>query len=75
MQRIHDNSYQFYSIANRASGSIALSYAAHSNLCVNQINRNGNDEQKTKYLPKVVLEIYFSFSISNIKFQLITYNL
>ncbi|KAJ2938257.1 hypothetical protein O0L34_g17598 [Tuta absoluta] len=38
---------------SRACGSIALSYGAHSNLCVNQINRNGNDEQKRKYLPKL----------------------
>ena len=38
---------------SRASGGIALSYGAHSNLCVNQIVRNGNDEQKHKYLPKV----------------------
>ncbi len=38
---------------SRASGSIALSYAAHSNLCVNQLVRNGNEEQKQKYLPKV----------------------
>lgn len=38
---------------SRASGSVALSYGAHSNLCVNQINRNGNDAQKKKYLPKV----------------------
>lgn len=37
----------------RASGAIALSYGAHSNLCVNQINRNGSDEQKAKYLPKL----------------------
>lgn len=37
----------------RASGSIALSYGAHSNLCVNQINRNGTDDQKAKYLPKL----------------------
>lgn len=73
MQRNHDNSYQFYSISNRACGSIALSYAAHSNLCVNQINRNGNDEQKHKYLPKVLLVIYFSLTISNVKCQLITY--
>ena len=42
---------------SRASGSIALSYGAHSNLCVNQIARNGNDEQKAKYLPKVRLSI------------------
>ena len=39
---------------SRASGSIALSYGAHSNLCVNQINRHGNDEQKAKYLPKLI---------------------
>ncbi len=40
---------------SRASGSVALSYGAHSNLCVNQINRNGTDAQKKKYLPKVTL--------------------
>ena len=39
---------------SRASGAIALSYGAHSNLCVNQISRNGNEEQKKKYLPKVI---------------------
>ncbi|MEI6858356.1 MAG: isovaleryl-CoA dehydrogenase [Shewanella sp.] len=39
---------------SRASASIGLSYGAHSNLCVNQINRNGNTEQKAKYLPKLV---------------------
>ena len=33
---------------SRASGAIALSYGAHSNLCVNQINRNGTEEQKAK---------------------------
>ena len=38
---------------SRASGAIALSYGAHSNLCVNQINRNGTDKQKEKYLPKL----------------------
>ncbi|MDX5595559.1 isovaleryl-CoA dehydrogenase [Pseudovibrio sp. SPO723] len=38
---------------SRASGSIGLSYGAHSNLCVNQINRHGTHEQKTKYLPKL----------------------
>lgn len=37
----------------RASGAIALSYGAHSNLCVNQIHRNGNQKQKEKYLPKL----------------------
>ncbi|BCV44324.1 isovaleryl-CoA dehydrogenase [Shewanella algae] len=39
---------------SRASASIGLSYGAHSNLCVNQINRNGNKAQKEKYLPKLV---------------------
>ncbi|MEO9877038.1 MAG: isovaleryl-CoA dehydrogenase [Anderseniella sp.] len=38
---------------SRASASVGLSYGAHSNLCVNQINRWGNTEQKTKYLPKL----------------------
>ncbi|CAH2075492.1 unnamed protein product, partial [Iphiclides podalirius] len=38
---------------SRASGAIALSYGAHSNLCLNQINRNGSHEQKIKYLPKL----------------------
>lgn len=39
---------------SRASASIALSYGAHSNLCVNQISLNGNAEQKQKYLPKLI---------------------
>ena len=39
---------------SRASASIALSYGAHSNLCVNQIRRNGNDEQRARYLPKLI---------------------
>jgi isovaleryl-CoA dehydrogenase len=38
----------------RASASVGLSYGAHSNLCVNQVRRWGNDEQKRKYLPKLV---------------------
>jgi isovaleryl-CoA dehydrogenase len=38
----------------RASASVSLSYGAHSNLCVNQIKLNANDEQKAKYLPKLV---------------------
>ncbi|MEM7124646.1 MAG: acyl-CoA dehydrogenase family protein, partial [Pseudomonadota bacterium] len=37
----------------RASASTALSYGAHSNLCVNQINRNGTPDQKAAYLPKL----------------------
>ncbi|GAB5378778.1 MAG: isovaleryl-CoA dehydrogenase [Aliiglaciecola sp.] len=39
---------------SRASAGIGLSYGAHSNLCVNQIHKNGNDAQKEKYLPKLV---------------------
>ncbi len=39
---------------SRASGAIGLSYGAHSNLCVNQIRRNGNAEQKKRYLPKLI---------------------
>ena len=38
----------------RASASVSLSYGAHSNLCVNQIKLNGTDDQKAKYLPKLV---------------------
>ena len=57
-------------ISFRASGAIALSYGAHSNLCVNQINRNGTDDQKAKYLPKLnagmatdsIFLFYVSFS-------------
>jgi len=39
---------------SRASASVGLSYGAHSNLCVNQIRRNGNAAQKQRYLPKLV---------------------
>ena len=39
---------------SRASASVGLSYGAHSNLCVNQIRRNGSAAQKNKYLPKLV---------------------
>lgn len=39
---------------SRASASVGLSYGAHSNLCVNQINRWGTSEQKAKYLPKLI---------------------
>ena len=39
---------------SRASGAVGLSYGAHSNLCVNQLRRWGNEEQKQKYLPKLV---------------------
>jgi isovaleryl-CoA dehydrogenase len=39
---------------SRASASVGLSYGAHSNLCVNQIRRNGSDDQKQRYLPKLI---------------------
>jgi isovaleryl-CoA dehydrogenase len=39
---------------SRASASVGLSYGAHSNLCVNQIKRNGSDAQRKKYLPKLI---------------------
>ena len=39
---------------SRASASVGLSYGAHSNLCVNQINRNGSPEQRQKYLPRLI---------------------
>src|SRR5690242_20665651 len=39
---------------SRASASVGLSYGAHSNLCVNQLKRNGTDEQRRKYLPKLI---------------------
>jgi isovaleryl-CoA dehydrogenase len=39
---------------SRASASVGLSYGAHSNLCVNQIRRNGNEAQRRKYLPRLI---------------------
>ncbi len=39
---------------SRASASVGLSYGAHSNLCVNQIRRNGSEEQRARYLPKLI---------------------
>jgi isovaleryl-CoA dehydrogenase len=39
---------------SRASASVGLSYGAHSNLCINQLTRNGNDAQKSRYLPKLI---------------------
>ena len=39
---------------SRASASVGLSYGAHSNLCVNQIRRNGREDQKQRYLPKLI---------------------
>eukprot|EP00891_Asterochloris_glomerata_P008738 jgi/Astpho2/8738/Aster-05300 len=53
-----DMGYQAHCIAmeeiSRASGSVGLSYGAHSNLCINQIVRNGTDAQKRKYLPQLL---------------------
>ncbi|KAL4067781.1 acyl-CoA dehydrogenase/oxidase [Scleroderma yunnanense] len=53
-----DLGYLHHTIAmeelSRASGSVALSYGAHSNLCVNQIHRHGTDAQKEKYLPELI---------------------
>ncbi|MCV2885226.1 isovaleryl-CoA dehydrogenase [Aestuariibacter sp. AA17] len=53
-----DMGYLAHTIAmeevSRASAGIGLSYGAHSNLCVNQIYRNGNDAQREKYLPQLV---------------------
>lgn len=50
--------YLYHCIAmeeiSRASGSVGLSYGAHSNLCINQLVRNGNSVQKEKYLPKLI---------------------
>lgn len=50
--------YLYHCIAmeeiSRASGSVGLSYGAHSNLCINQLVRNGNAAQKQKYLPKLI---------------------
>ncbi|XP_022728919.1 isovaleryl-CoA dehydrogenase, mitochondrial isoform X1 [Durio zibethinus] len=50
--------YLFHCIAleeiSRASGSVGLSYGAHSNLCINQLARNGSPAQKEKYLPKLI---------------------
>src|SRR3954463_12779109 len=39
---------------SRASASVGLSYGAHSNLCVNQLRRNGNEAQRRRYLPKLI---------------------
>ncbi|MGS7457693.1 acyl-CoA dehydrogenase family protein, partial [Mycobacterium tuberculosis] len=39
---------------SRASSAIGLSYGAHSNLCINQLDKNGTADQKKKYLPKLV---------------------
>jgi isovaleryl-CoA dehydrogenase len=43
---------------SRASAAVGLSYGAHSNLCVNQIRRNGTDEQKRRYLPELISGVH-----------------
>ena len=43
---------------SRASASVGLSYGAHSNLCVNQIHRNGTPEQKRRYLPRLITGVH-----------------
>jgi isovaleryl-CoA dehydrogenase len=43
---------------SRASASVGLSYGAHSNLCINQIRRNGSEEQKRRYLPKLIAGVH-----------------
>ena len=48
---------------SRASGSVALSYGAHSNLCINQLVRKGNPAQLSKFLPKLLSGTFFSFRI------------
>ena len=47
---------------SRASAAVGLSYGAHSNLCVNQLNRWGSDDQKAKYLPGVTPKQKFLIS-------------
>src|SRR3974390_1054 len=43
---------------SRASAAVGLSYGAHSNLCVNQLRRNGTQEQKSRYLPKLISGVH-----------------
>src|SRR5712691_2763630 len=43
---------------SRASGSVGLSYGAHSNLCINQMRRNGSDDQKRRFLPKLISGVH-----------------
>lgn len=47
---------------SRASAAIGMSYGVHSNLCVNQIQRNGTEQQKLQYLPKVSLKFVNKFT-------------
>ncbi len=57
---------------SRVSAAIALSYGAHSNLCVNQMVRHANQKQKEKYMPKVRVNIY---SLSRAKLLSITFSI
>lgn len=63
-----DGGYLDHCIINeeisRASGAVGLSYGAHSNLCINQLSRNGTEEQKKKYLPKVFRVQVININIS-----------
>ena len=56
---------------SRVAAGPALSYGAHSNLCINQINRNASEEQKAKYLPKVgqLFSLFFSILYSDFNFM------
>lgn len=45
-----------YEEISRGSGAVGLSYGANTNLCMNQIHRHGTEEQKQKYLPKVIYQ-------------------
>ena len=56
---------------SRASASVGLSYGAHSNLCVNQIRRNGTEDQKRRYLPKLLSgEHVGALAMSEVEFRL-----
>jgi alkylation response protein AidB-like acyl-CoA dehydrogenase len=54
MYHTRDTGTDFLIELSRASASVALSYGAHSNLCVNQIHRHGTKEQKRRYLPPLI---------------------
>ena len=55
---------------SRASASVGLSYGAHSNLCVNQIRRNGTEDQKRRYLPKLLSgEHVGALAMSEVEFR------
>lgn len=56
---------------SRASGAIGLSYGAHTNLCMNQIHRNGTEKQKHKYLPKVTyFNVQYLISIRYVQLEI-----